>query len=241
VSGGAGEDTFTGTASPTGTSGSGTYTTTHNSSIIDIGTWTAAFSGPNTPSIACAVSQTWDFPLPGMSTLGVVTLSKYSYVTMSGLSLSGCVGAPGGETGSSSSTSQRMKNSKCECSTMHGYYEDRANPFLSLESYFLRKAYKKLSANVAGSAIAGHVRVVDAAGVGEGCGATEGGYLMTGKSQHSAYKSFMMLLCFGADTGSNLASGGTNGWTDLNDAVFGGPDVVASAQIDPATSFLFLY
>ena len=194
--------------------------------------------------VTCTVSSTSTFASPGLSAGGVATASKTSSTKTSGATLGGA-----GCTGSIPALTIPSKNAKCNpkakypptpaCSKTLKYVFDTAAGFASAGSSSLLKAFKHTSSTINGTTYIGQAKTAVVSSTCPG----EIGFTVTGKITAPAgtYTGFTLNACLGTDTGTSLASGGASFAIDLGDASGGGPDVIASANIDPSTSTLTLH
>jgi len=189
---------------------------------------------PPDPAVNCAVSSTVTFAPPGISVNGVVTTSKTSTTTTSGTSVVGpCTGTGGPPL---NITSKNLKCGKVADTPVPGCvkgstYFNSWSGFIAQGTTAVAKDTKKLTINVNG--ITYSIKGTGAT-VAATCG-SEVGYTITGAvkaPKNDKGQTVNLTACLGAVTGTGLSSY-TNFVLNLN-----GPGVLATAQIDPATSTL---
>ena len=221
--------------------------------LVASGTPAAAASPIN-----CALTGSIAFAPPGLSYTGTLTTNPTS-VTETSDSNTGC---SGGTLTSASPLAITTKNTKCAktqqpatppgCVKPNKYYDSVAG-FASAPLSTIEKAIKHLGLTINGTAAKTKATSAsEVQGTGGACGASDGaGFILGGSVKdkaEAAYTAFSIHICLSTDTGTELASStpprqsstssGSSFFTDVSDAVFGGPDVVATATIDPSESFI---
>lgn len=202
---------------------------------------------PLTP-ITCTASGTVTFAAPGISHLGSVSQSKTSAVTTTATTFSACTGGvPINPTsGSSPANVITSKNTKCPKNPPYSpptcikpaYLYGTASSFAQTGPAALQKALKKLNITLGSLSFKGKTTGAAAINPGGVCG-PDTGFALTGtlkSTPKSTLSGFTLNACLGADTGTSLASGGTNFYTDIVSALGGGADVISGASIDGASS-----